>query len=311
MLRGGAEGPSRRIKPGGGEGKLLGGLVKNGGVILGLPWSGMRRDAATPGRGQRRVNLSPEGVAGERLVDHQNRRSEKHDYVRRIAAGLESVSPVQKHVDPVAADLIAATAGSDFIRTADTEIVCRLISVVRQIRRIIPENVHAHAHPRRDEIPQIPFAQHDAVAVELIEQARSSRSHHSRARDSAPAVAIHSHIDTLKVSAEQHRARGSRGTRQPAFRAPQKQVMAEQKTMREFFAARATAIFALLEGAHGAEGVGSDVPDDARPVRAVQAVANSIRSRVEQCLTTAIAVVLNAVAAAAVVLRTVVDVAEP
>jgi hypothetical protein len=113
------------------------------------------------GRRQRRVNLSPEGVAGERLVDHQT--ALQKSGIVQVSVLLERVSPVQKHVDPVAANAGAASAGVDFIRTADAEIVSRLISVRSKIRCIVPENVHAHAHAWCDKIPEVPFAQQNAV----------------------------------------------------------------------------------------------------------------------------------------------------
>ena len=81
--------------------------------------------------------------------------------------------------------------------------------------------------------------------------------------------------------------------------------------MSALFASRAAAILALLEQAHHAHGIGTDVPHDAWAVRAMQAIADRVGTGIEQSLPAAVAVILDSVTAAAVILRPVIDVTEP
>ena len=81
--------------------------------------------------------------------------------------------------------------------------------------------------------------------------------------------------------------------------------------MSAFLASRATTIFALLERAHHPRSVGTNVPNNSRSVRSVQTIADAVSTCVKQGLPCTVAVILNAVAVATILLRSIVNVTEP
>ena len=88
--------------------------------------------------------------------------------------------------------------------------------------------------------------------------------------------------------------------------------MTDQKAMRAFLARRATTILALLERAHHAHRIGTDVPHDAGSMGSMQAVADTVGAGIEQSFPAATArVVSNSITAAAIIVGAVIDVAEP
>ena len=118
-----------------------------------------------------------------------------------VQLSLERVSPVEHDIDPVAAFAVSTSRSVGNIgRVANPEIVRGLVGAVAQVRRVVPENARTHAHPRRNKIPQIPFAEQDAVAMEL-------RQVPADASNPSTAAAAHRHIDALKVRADQDRSR--------------------------------------------------------------------------------------------------------
>ena len=70
---------------------------------------------------------------------------------------LELISPVQITVQPV-----STTPGSTVLINPEV-----LLDRGREIARVIPQQTPTDAHPRRDEIPQIPLSDYISAAVEL------------------------------------------------------------------------------------------------------------------------------------------------
>lgn len=186
-----------------------------------------------------------------------------------------------------------------------------LVGSGAEVRRVVPQHAGTHAHPRRNKIPQIPLSKQDAVTMELGQLCTASGRNHGGATDPARPVTIHLHVDSLEVSADQDRTGCRRRAREKAFGAPDKQIMADQKAARALFASRSSAVFALLERAHCAQGIGTDVPDNAWTVGAMETIADRVRTRVKQRLPAAVAMILDSVTAAAVLIGAIVDVAEP
>src|SRR5436853_3311444 len=75
-----------------------------------------------------------------------------------LSAQLERVSPVEKHVVPVAAETGSAirnSRGADSI--AQTQVLPCLVDVVAQVRRTVPQDVDADVHPRCNDVPDVPL----------------------------------------------------------------------------------------------------------------------------------------------------------
>ncbi len=87
--------------------------------------------------------------------------------------------------------------------------------------------------------------------------------------------------------------------------------MADQKAVRALFASRSSAVFTLLERPHRAQGIGTDVPDNAWAVGAMETIADRVRTRVKQRLSAAVAVILDSITGAPILLGAIIDVAEP
>ena len=75
---------------------------------------------------------------------------------------LERVSPVEHHIEPVSAFASPVDAVA-----ANSQVMASLISAHAQVRGIVPKDVHTDVHARRDDVPQIPFAEENPVAMEL------------------------------------------------------------------------------------------------------------------------------------------------
>lgn len=82
---------------------------------------------------------------------------------------LEGVSPVEHHVDPITTDAgpTIGVADGRVTRLTYPEILCRVVRSIAQVGCIVPQPVHAYAHARSDEIPEIPLPQQNSVAVKL------------------------------------------------------------------------------------------------------------------------------------------------
>src|SRR5581483_9230178 len=164
---------------------------------------------------------------------------------------------------------------------------------------IVPQQAGADAHARRDKIVEIPLAQENPVAVKL-----------SAVDAGAARPAEAGNIGALEVRAEKHRARRARRSGEKSLRAPEKQIVADQKHIALLFAVRAAAIFVALKAAGHAQRVRSHFPGESRHQERRQAVADA-GAGVEQTLAPAVAQVLDAQPPAGVGQRTVVVVAEP
>ena len=112
--------------------------------------------------------------------------------------GLPRVSPVQKYVDPVTALTHPAAGSAPNYTLADAQVMARLIARVVQVRRVVPQDAPADAHARRNEIPQIPLPEDNAIAVELRKLTRC------RTRNPGGAITTYGHIGALKVRAHQN-----------------------------------------------------------------------------------------------------------
>ena len=136
---------------------------------------------------------------------------------------LELISPVQIAIDPLATG--AYSAG----RTAriTTEVV---LYGGGQVGSIVPQQMPADAHSRRDEVPQIPFADYINTPVELTAVdggGITSASGWSIARD----------VRTLKMRTHEDRTRGIRRAGQETLGTPQKQVVTDQEIVRPLLTA--------------------------------------------------------------------------
>ena len=128
---------------------------------------------------------------------------------------LELISPVQIAIDPLATG--AYSAG----RTAriTTEVV---LYGGGQVGSIVPQQAPTDAHSRRDEIPQIPFADYINTSVELTTVDGGSIT-------SASGWSIASDVRTLKMRTHEDRTRGVRRAGQETLWTPQKQIMTDQE----------------------------------------------------------------------------------
>src|SRR5262249_61665143 len=83
---------------------------------------------------------------------------------------------------------------------------------------IVPQQTPTDAHPRREEVPQIPLSDDVGSTVELPAVDRR----HVTPRNIATGVGA------LKVCTHQDRTRGIRRSGQPALRTPKKQIVTDQ-----------------------------------------------------------------------------------
>ena len=104
-----------------------------------------------------------------------------------------------------------------------------LVTCVTQVACVGPQDVDTHAHPRRDEVPQIPLVEPDRVAVKVAAVERR-RAGYARA-----AITTHRQVGALKVVAEQDRSGCRRRPGQPALGTPQKQIVTDQEYLRLSF----------------------------------------------------------------------------
>ena len=72
---------------------------------------------------------------------------------------------------PVAAFTVSATGsrGSVLGVLHTSQVMGGLVGPVAQVRRIVPQPVHADAHARREKIPDVRFPQENPVAVKLVQ----------------------------------------------------------------------------------------------------------------------------------------------
>ena len=78
-----------------------------------------------------------------------------------------------------------------------------------------------------------------------------------------------------------------------------------------FLPLRPSTVFTLLKRPHAAQGIGTDVPDNARTVRAMETITDRVCARVEQGLAATVAMVLHSITAAAISLGAIIHVTEP
>ena len=142
---------------------------------------------------------------------------------------LEGVAPIQHYIDPVAAfarPTIRSGAAIDLV--AKSKVIASLADAVIEVSRVVPEDIDTGAHPRRDEVPQIPLSQENRIAMELRD---TSANPCLGAQNVAPAGCVATtnvDVGALKVRAEQNRT-GRRGrTGQEPFRTPEVRITADQ-----------------------------------------------------------------------------------
>src|SRR5581483_4728734 len=155
----------------------------------------------------------------------------------------------------------------------------------------------------RDEVPEVPLAQDDRVAVEARRAGHRrrrraeglvQRNAAARAGEVSAAARVTIDVVALEVRAEQNRSRRRRRARQPAFRAPEEQVVADQEVLAHRLAQeRAVVVVVSLEAADRAEAIRTDRPLKARHEE-VRPSSAHVLTRVEQRLAAAVAVVLEA-----------------
>src|SRR5688572_22198972 len=182
-----------------------------------------------------------------------------------------------------------------------------LVGPVAQVRRIVPEPARADAHARRQKVPYIHFAQEYPVAMELVQHRTSARSHDAGASDPGVAVTTHFHVNPLEVGANQDRSRGVGRACQETLGAPEKKIMTDQPAVTLLAAWRAATIFTSLAMSHGAQSIGTDVPDETRGQGDMEAIANGVGATVKQRLAAAITMILDAVTRAAIFCGTIID----
>src|SRR5207245_10275756 len=132
-----------------------------------------------------------------------------------LSLNLELISPVQIAIDPLATP--AWSAGRT--ATSTTEV---LLHGGRQVGSIVPQQMPADAHSRRDEVPQIPFADYINTPVELTAVDGGGIT-------SASGWSIASDVRTLKMRTHEDRTRGVRRAGQETLWTPQKQIMTDQE----------------------------------------------------------------------------------
>jgi hypothetical protein len=109
---------------------------------------------------------------------------------------LELISPVQIAVQPLATRAYSASRAARIT----TEVV---LYGGRQVGSIVPQQMPTDAHSRRDEVPQIPFADYINTPVELTTVDGGSIT-------SASGWSIARDVRTLKVRTHQDGTRGIR-----------------------------------------------------------------------------------------------------
>ena len=80
-------------------------------------------------------------------------------------------------------------------RVANAQVMRRLVCASTQISRVVPQHVDAHVHTRGYHVPQIPFAQQDAITMELGDRPADSRR---GARNPCRAVTSNRRIGALR-----------------------------------------------------------------------------------------------------------------
>ena len=120
---------------------------------------------------------------------------------------LELISPVQIAVCPV-----STAPGSAVLINPEV-----LLHRGRQIARVIPQQAPTDAHPRRDEVPQIPLSDYINATMELTTI--------DRRKITSPGAR---HVSPLKVCTHQDRSRCIRRAGQETLRAPQIQIVTDQ-----------------------------------------------------------------------------------
>ena len=123
-------------------------------------------------------------------------------FCAQVIFRLPGVAPVQDDVDPIASLPWAPVPTED--RSLGRWVPAD------EIIGVVPDEVRAHTHLRRDEVPQIPLPHQHRIAVELTAVRRQT----PRAAAATP------HIILLEVSAKQYRPNLVGRTRQPTLRAP-------------------------------------------------------------------------------------------
>ena len=147
-------------------------------------------------------------------------------FLIQLSSELERISPVEHYIHPVTADAISTTRRRCHMRrVANAQVMRRLVCASTQISRVVPQHVDAHVQTRRYHVPQIPFAQQDAITMELGDRPADSRR---GARNPCRAVTSNPHLGALKMRTNKDRVRGRGRTGQESFRAPEIEIVADQ-----------------------------------------------------------------------------------
>ena len=120
---------------------------------------------------------------------------------------LELISPVQIAVQPA-----STLPGTAVVPNPQVSLYSR-----GQIARVIPQQAPTDAHPRRDEVPQIPLSDYINATMELTTI--------DRRKITSPGAR---HVSPLKVCTHQDRSRCIRRAGQETLRAPQIQIVTDQ-----------------------------------------------------------------------------------
>src|ERR1043166_397847 len=139
--------------------------------------------------------------------------------------------------------------------------------------------MNTDAHPRRQEVPQIPLAQENSFAMVLAAIDRSAARVRTRT-NSVPALKI----IPLKVGADIDRPCLSRRAGEKSFRTPEKQIMAYAPTLLALMAGAGTFVVIGLKTSPGPQAIGTNLPCEAGHGEKCQSFTNASGSRVIQSL---------------------------
>src|SRR5918993_5352220 len=138
-----------------------------------------------------------------------------------------------------------------------------LVIAVAQVRSVIPEPVHADTHAWRHKVPDVGFPQENPVGVELGHLSSTAGSNNAGASDAGVAITTNFHVNALEVSAQKNRSSGVRRPCEKSLGTPQKQIVTDQPAVTLLLTRRAATVFTSLAMSHGAQSIGSKVPNDA------------------------------------------------
>ena len=112
---------------------------------------------------------------------------------RKACCSSKLISKIQLAIDPITADAGSAVSRSGRHPVTETQVLSRSIDRIVQVRRVVPQQTRSDAHPRSDEVINVPFPKQDSIAMELsVVDAAAPRRCRTR------------NIRALKVRAEQN-----------------------------------------------------------------------------------------------------------